>query len=445
MAKDIAERYFKLKDAKAEQKTSIRLYVFHRNFSHRRFVYGLKTSILPALWDAETQRPTKNKELIKEYKKHIPTIANDLLNITRKLDDVNTKVSNYFAMAAIPENGITISSESLKSHLDNQFNRRIEPPAKVKRETLNQYIDRYIQELENGIRLIPKTGKRYEDGSIKNFKTFQSQLNDYQTQRKLRLNFEDVTVSFYNDFVNYLNEKDYRANSIGKHIARLKVIMRTSQKENLHDNSEFAKGDFHAFQEDTDEVYLTQDEVSLLHQLDLTDKPHWILYRDIFLIGCYTAQRVSDYNRINNAHLQKLGKAKVIVLNQKKTGEKVIIPIKKELDEILTRYDYAPPRVAEQKLNDAIKEICKLAGINQPTEITELIGGKTVKATKPKYKMIASHTARRTGATLMYLADIPTIDIMKITGHRKESTFLKYIRVTKEETAQKLAAHKYFN
>lgn len=445
MAKDISERYFKLKDAKAEQETSIRLYVFHRNFPHRRFVYGLKTSILPALWDAETQRPTKNKKLIKEYEKHIPTIANDLLNITRKLDDVNTKVGNYFAMAAIPENAITISSESLKSHLDNQFNRKVEPVTRLKKETLNQYIERFIQELEQGIRVIKKTGKRYEDGSIKNFKTFQSQLNEYQKARKIQLDFDDITVNFYNDFVNYLNEKDYRANSIGKHIARLKVIMRASQKENRHDNSEFAKGDFHSFQEDTDEVYLTQDELNTLHNLDLTQKPHWKLYRDIFLIGCYTAQRVSDYNRINSTHIQKMGNAKVIVLNQKKTGEKVIIPIKKELEEILKRYDYTPPRVAEQKLNDAIKEICKLAGIKQPTEITELIGGKTVKATKPKYEMIASHTARRTGATLMYKADIPTIDIMKITGHKKESTFLKYIRVTKEETAQKLAAHKYFN
>lgn len=128
----MVERYYKLKDAKAEQETSIRLYVFHRNFPHRRFVYGLKKSILPALWDAETQRPTKDKKLIKEFEKYTPTIANDLSNITRKLDDVNAKVNNYFAMASMPENGITISSESLKSYLDNQFNKKIEPETKKK-------------------------------------------------------------------------------------------------------------------------------------------------------------------------------------------------------------------------------------------------------------------------------------------------------------------------
>ncbi|MBS1686979.1 MAG: hypothetical protein JSS76_19735 [Bacteroidetes bacterium] len=44
----------------------------------------------------------------------------------------------------------------------------------------------------------------------------------------------------------------------------------------------------------------------------------------------------------------------------------------------------------------------------------------------------------------MYLAGIPTIDIMKITGHKKESNFMKYICITNEETANKLANHPYF-
>ena len=440
----MVERYYKLKDAKAEQETSIRLYVFHRNFPHRRFVYGLKKSILPALWDTETQRPTKDKKLIKEFEKYTPAIANDLSNITRKLDDVNAKVNNYFAMASMPENGITISSESLKSYLDNQFNKKIEPETKKKIETLSQYIKRYISELEQGIRVISKTGKRLEDGSIKNFKTFESQLNDYQEKRKVQLGFTDITLDFYNDFVRFLNEKDYRANTIGKHIARLKVIMRESMKDKLHENSEFSKGDFYTFQVETDEVYLTQKEVEILYNLDLSDKPHMKIYRDVFLIGCYTAQRVSDYNGIKPENIQQLINNKVIILTQKKTKEKVIIPIKKELDEILKQYNYAPPKVAEQKLNEAIKEICKLAGIKQATDITELKGGESVKITKPKYEMITSHTARRTGATLMYKSKIPSIAIMKITGHKKESTFLKYIRVTKEENAETLATHDYF-
>jgi hypothetical protein len=45
----------------------------------------------------------------------------------------------------------------------------------------------------------------------------------------------------------------------------------------------------------------------------------------------------------------------------------------------------------------------------------------------------------------MYLAGIPTIDIMKISGHKTEKEFLKYINVSKEETAINLSDHPYFN
>ena len=67
--------------------------------------------------------------------------------------------------------------------------------------------------------------------------------------------------------------------------------------------------------------------------------------------------------------------------------------------------------------------------------------GMKVNKTVPKHKLIMTHTARRSGATNMYKRGIPTIYIMKITGHKTESSFLRYIRITKEETADKIIQH----
>ena len=67
-----------------------------------------------------------------------------------------------------------------------------------------------------------------------------------------------------------------------------------------------------------------------------------------------------------------------------------------------------------------------------------------IKKTVPKHELIKTHTARRSGATNMYLEGISTLGIMKITGHKTEREFLKYIRVTKEETAEMLSNHEYF-
>jgi hypothetical protein len=94
--------------------------------------------------------------------------------------------------------------------------------------------------------------------------------------------------------------------------------------------------------------------------------------------------------------------------------------------------------------NKYIKEICAMAEITEMIYFEESRGGLTVKHNVTKNELIKTHTARRSGCTNMYLAGIPVIDIMKISGHKTEREFLKYIKVTKEQTAINLASHPYF-
>ena len=53
--------------------------------------------------------------------------------------------------------------------------------------------------------------------------------------------------------------------------------------------------------------------------------------------------------------------------------------------------------------------------------------------------------ARRSGCTNMFKVGIPTIEIMKISGHQTEREFLQYILIDEEETAERLSVHPYFN
>ena len=183
-----------------------------------------------------------------------------------------------------------------------------------------------------------------------------------------------------------------------------------------------------------------------MFHLDLKDKPVLEVARDVFLIGCYTAQRFSDFSRIKKENIQLLDNSvKVIRLVQDKTNETVIIPIKPELDYLLNKYNGDVPKIWEQKLNLHIKTVGEKAGINSLIPIEKMRGGRIVKSVIPKHDLIKTHTARRSGCTNMYLAGIPSIDIMKISGHKTEKEFLKYINVTKEETAQSLSMHPYFN
>ena len=125
-----------------------------------------------------------------------------------------------------------------------------------------------------------------------------------------------------------------------------------------------------------------------------------------------------------------------IDIRQKKTGAKVSIPCSSELKQILEKYGYAIPHLPDQDLNRHIKEIGRLAGLTEETTVESTKGGRSRLERIPKYKLIHSHTARRTGATLMYLAGIDIYDIMKVTDHTTPVILKKYIKASNLEVAR---------
>jgi integrase len=314
-----------------------------------------------------------------------------------------------------------------------------------KEENLNQFIARFISEAEAGERLYNHNNKtkRYEHGTIKAFKGFQSQFDEYQKKKNKKLNFSDINIDFYESFVKFFIKKDYSTNTIGRHIKHLKTLMRIARDEGLHTNMEIERKKFKSLKVDVPNVYLTQKELESIEKLKLSGFE--AIARDVFLIGCYTAQRFSDYSKITKDNIRKVGSTNVIDLIQQKTGERVVIPIMPKLEAILKKYSYQLPKVWEQKVNAKIKVICETAGIDEPIHVEEIKGGMKINTVKYKFDMVKTHTARRTGCTLMYKAGISTIDIMKISGHRSEREFLNYIKVGLEETAESLSRHEYFS
>ena len=64
-----------------------------------------------------------------------------------------------------------------------------------------------------------------------------------------------------------------------------------------------------------------------------------------------------------------------------------------------------------------------------------------------RYMLISSQTGRRNLANNLYKIGFPSISIMKITGHRSDKAFLKYIKVTPKQHVELLERHreKMFN
>jgi integrase len=103
-----------------------------------------------------------------------------------------------------------------------------------------------------------------------------------------------------------------------------------------------------------------------------------------------------------------------------------------------------PKAISNQKMNFALKEIGKLAGLDASTQVTKTRAGLLETHVLPKYKLITTHTARRSFATNAYLSGVSSLAIMKITGHKSESSFMKYIKGSQEENATALSKHPFF-
>lgn len=431
--------YFQLKDPKALKTTSIRL---RASVNGERLIFGTGKVIHPELWDSETERPVKNTKLINKHSKDQPQLDTHLINLKNYLNKLEKDFENI--INNLEKKEIQLSKDVVLEELGKVYNKESNT-AKEKKITLNDYIEQYINEIKSGERLTEKL-ERYKYNTIKSYNGFQSQFNEYQKVKRKKIDFEDVTMDFYDKFISFFNSKNYSPNTIGKHIKNLKTVVRAAREEKLNQNFEIDRKKFKTIKVATDEIYLNEKEIERLFSLDLSDCKEHDLARDLFLVGCYLAQRYSDFSRILPHYLQETSQGgKVINLTQLKTGIKVSIPVKYELDVILSKYNYHLPKSHEQKLNKYIKEVGKRAGLDDLVEVELIRGGLKIKKTVPKYELIKTHTARRSGATNMYLAGIPTLEIMKITGHTTEANLLKYIKATTEETAIKLANHSYFN
>lgn len=429
----MASLSFYIRSSKDEKNVSI-----YARFRDTDFNLRVKSGffVAPKYWSSKTGTLKKTRLYTDDFPEKDQTkLVNDLSSLRQFV---------FTSYGELIREKIDPTNEWLNS-IVNKYHGKDKP--KLPDMNLNEYIEKFISEIQTGERLVtskPHEGERYKPLTIKNYKGFNVQFNEFQKATSPKINFNDVNIDLYNDFIQFFSKKKYSPNTIGRHIKSLKSIVRAAYEDGLHANTEVNRKAFKTIRVPVDNIYLTESELKAMLDLDLSEKPVLDVARDVFLIGCYTAQRFSDYSAIKETNIRRLKNGSVIDLVQKKTGERVIIPVRPELEILLKKYGYSVPKIWEQKLNLHIKTVGEMAGITEAVNINQTRGGLVVQKTVPKKDLIKTHTARRSGCTNMYLAGIPTLDIMKISGHRTEREFLGYIKVSKEETAATLSLHPYF-
>lgn len=410
--------------------SDIRTYIMVAiRYNYKRIKISTGDKIDPTYWDKGEQRPTTERKLLRSVS---PILLKELKYIDLHLDEID-----YFIRDLIIDlkREKAIDLDTIKDKLVEFLGRKKEEPKQAP-VIITDYYDDLIRRMELGTFLTDKAAL-YTPGTVKMHKVCKNQIAGFG-EIWGELTFESISNEFYTALISYFHTKNYKQNTIGRAIKSLKFLLKTAYKEGIHTNEIFKDEDFKAVMEDVDNIYLTIQELDSLYNVDLSKDKVKERARDLFLIGCYTAQRFSDYSRFRPEHIKTTSNGtKVIDIVTKKTKQRVIIPfLFSKLDILLKKYDYRSPKTYEQDLNEQIKEVGKLAGINGDIIISEKTGGKMVETIHKKYDLIKTHTARRSGATNLFKMGYAPLEIMKITGHTSETTFMKYIKVSKEENAE---------
>ncbi len=259
------------------------------------------------------------------------------------------------------------------------------------------------------------------------------------------IEFQDVNEQLYHNIVNHCYKHKFSDNYTGKIISDFKTFCKHIIKKHHTSLPNFDPEEWTAPREDVYNIFLTLDEINLIEELDLGAHPKiYENVRDLFLIGCSTGLRVSDYNKLSKEHIFTSNKKQYFKVWSQKTGEESIIPVSKKVQNIITKNNGLPSSVADQKINEVIKEIGQLAGINEKVRIRKTLGGKTSIKEYLKYELIQTHTARRSFCTNAYLEGLDSLAIMAISGHKTEKMFMKYIKVTKQQYAERIGEHPFF-
>lgn len=371
----------------------------------------------------------------------------------------------------------SILRQEVVKEVERQKEEAVRRDEAEKRVTLMEWIERFIGECESGERLKRKSTKNVTAGTIKTYRGTLAQLKAYQEKRHRIIDFEDVTLDFYDDWRKFFLEKKsksgdarpYSPNTIGKHVKNLKIFLYAAKDMKLTTNSDFESARFSADSVDVENVYLTDERVQEMYETDFEDEAvikHLMSLapsdeerdvmkdqltrrtpkllneaKDIFVVGCLTGQRVSDYKRINEKMIRTLSDGnEYLYLQQEKTDKWIYIPLDIRVRAILEKYGGRLPRIYDQDLNERIKVIGRLLGWRENAGIRERHGQMEVPTKKKFYECIKTHTARRTFATNAYKRKISLSSIMVITGHSSERMLRKYLKLDSEERAILAAA-----
>ena len=457
--------YF-LRTKKEKGTASVYLRVQKRNPKLNILVCS-KVSVDIQQWDKVTQDVAKWNDYCK---------TQDGRKVKETLDSISSAIDNLISQGIYDKARIDEVVEAIVFREERERQRIQEEEERQEQERLRQikeqeeearkadvilFLENFLEGIKNG--RIKNGAENYTLNTCKVWSNFLGILKRFIQISPFT--WKDINKALADRFVSFMEKNGYMVTSINKYIICFKAMIQNAMDQELHNNLIALRAFSKKKIQETDkakEIYLTKAELQALYEMPLEGLKDKV--RDVFLVGCYTCQRFSDYARLEKENFTKTAKGtKVVRIVQEKTGNDVVIPILNDnLLHIAEKYGYDIPKVNDVILNRYIKQILKELSSTVPSlarkERTLLTMKEREKekqglvsferdnkgyVIKPRYELVSSHTARRSGITNLYLSgNFDTYQMMSISGHRDEKTFYEYIKLSSDEVADTIAQKK---
>ena len=273
----------------------------------------------------------------------------------------------------------------------------------------------------------------YTAGTLRTYLNCMNFFLGFEIFRKEKITFDQIDLSFFDQLKEYaFMEKELQNNYFATLLRRFKTFMKWTYEREYHNNDSYTR--FKFSEKETEVVYLTQDELMQFYRFPFKNKK-LDKVRDIYCFSCFTGLRYSDNFNLTQDNVFE----NELVLAIQKTQElQHRIPLNSFAKEILDKYkntiNSPLPKYSQVKLNQYLKVAGEEAGINSMVHITRFSGNKRMAFNLPKYKLMTTHTARKTFATVSILLGMNPTFIKKITGHKTDSAFRRYYDIANDQT-----------
>ena len=393
------------------------------NFASKRIEFTTGYRIDAAKWDSDKQRVRNG--CTNKLKQSASEINASLLGYY-------TEVQEIFKKFEVEE--IMPTPEQIKEAF-NALHKPIEEEVEPRKSTPNAFyrvFDEFVRDCG-----------RQNDWTDSTYEKFAAVKNHL-------MNFRDgLTFDFFderglNDYVGYLRDvKEMRNTTIGKQLSFLKWFLRWAFKKGVHQNNAYDSYKPKLKSTQKKIIFLTWDELNRLREFKIpSNKQALERVRDVFLFQCFTGLRYSDVFNLRRSDI----KDDHIEVTTVKTSDSLIIELNNHSKAILYKYkdvafenNKVLPVITNQKMNDYLKELAEMAGIDEPVRQTYYKGNERIDEVTPKYALLGTHAGRRTFICNALALGIPPQVVMKWTGHSDYKAMKPYIDIADDIKANAMS------